>query len=1562
MISDSGRDVAGASQSASDRPQEDMFPLSYAQQRLWFLDQLDTQGNTYVLAVLTRLKGASYPHAVEAAIGLLVQRHEVLRTSFRIIDGTPKQVIDHRRRTILEHRSLVDLVKKVPLESALSAAVQEELDQPFNLSTGPVFRATYFDCGSLESAILLSMHHIVADGWSLAILQREFGEFLAAFVTGREVQLPELPIQYADFAVWQRSQDDSQAEALSWWLKQLDGSPAAIALRTDHPKPAIRSFDGRSQVFTVSPQVLKGLRSLAASERATIFMVLLAAFNSLLFRYTDQPDLVVGVPASGRTRPETEHLIGFFVNMLPLRLRLAGDPTFAELVRQAREVVSRALSNQDVPFERIVEQLGIARSLSSFPLFEVTLSYQGSGHTYVGGTPAQERNLGPDLHYSSLPFEPEAARFDLDMAIFEASEELLCSITYATELFDEATVSGMVRHFLRLLEVVSVDPERRLSELDLMSEEEWSKVVVEWNDSSVEFPVDRSVVDLFEEQVDRSPGAVAVACDGEELSYSELNERANRLAHRLIELGVGPEVLVGVCLSRSVEMLVSVLAVLKAGGAYVPLDPDYPAERLAFMVSDASPHVVLTQLRHERLLAGATSVVCVDGTDVVAGWAVSNPERAVDPENLAYVIYTSGSTGRPKGVAGTNLGAMKYVSWITDRFEIDSDDVVAQLSPLGADISLWEIMAPLIRGGRVLLPTRGPAEDPAYVGELLASCGVTIMHLVPSLLRPILPFLSETRGQSNLKAILCSGEPLTASEVLACHEKFPDISILNIYGVTECAIDSTECVANPFSEASTVPAGRPIANTQIYVLDRFFEPVPVGVVGEIFIGGLGVARGYWRRPGLTAERFVPDPFGELGGRLYRTGDLGYWCADGSLQFLGRIDHQVKIRGHRVECGEVESVLAEIPGVVEVAVLATGDPPDSRLVAYLSWEFEPMSVSQLWEAARRHLPDYMIPSSFVAVDSLPLLPNGKLDRNALPPADAQPHIDAQYVAPRTSTEAELARIWADVLGIDSVGVYDNYFDLGGDSILSIRVTSEARASGIWISPVLVFEHQTISELAEFVEDVPAGAAEQGAIVGRVPLGPVQSMFFATDSEFVDDYDLTLSLSSEPKLDVNSLRIALRSVVAQHDMLRARYWSNLGEWIQDLAAPDAVSDGIEVVRVGAENPSGRHGPSTTTRGLSPYTLTHTPRLRCTWYDAGDEPGKLVFTCHHLAIDALSWAVVVEDFARVYCQHVARRPLVMRPKSTSYHEWSTALTQSFVYDELEDEREFWLAQLRAKDWHLPVDYPAGDTSHGSTDIVRDSIGREATSALVSGLPRNHQAVIQDALLAALVRTISEWSGHLSTTIDVETHGRHEFSSGIDLSRTVGWFTTYFPISVELTAGGDEADDLEVVRRKMQQVPNAGVGYGLLFGRTDVNGASIGGRARGGISLNYLGRPTTTIASSSPFLRTDIEDQLSSLSADPRRQRAHLLEIDAVVANQQLVLQWTYSSSVHYKTTIERLVRRMVQHLEEFAARYLSSRATPVASDYPSARLSQSQLDAIVERLGTSQSTPPALDDGRR
>ena len=1072
------------------------IPASFAQQRMWFQDQLGGKSATSNnIPVTIKINGSLQVSILEKSIREIIQRHESLRTTIKTIN---KQLIQVISENVSFSLPLIDLRSLTPIERERKAQklILEEACKPFDLTGNLFLRVKLLRLDETEHLMLITMHHITADAWSIGVFFRELNLLYQAFAKEKSVSskdethkpLAKLPIQYADFAVWQRQyiQGKILEQELSYWKQQLQGAPSLLQIATDRTRPPSHSFNGRTQGLVLPKNLTELLKTLSQQTGATLFMTLLAALKTLLYRYTNQEDILVGSPMANRHQPEVEGLIGCFINTIVLRTNLSGNPTFRELLNRVREVSLGAFAHQNLPFEKLVDELQLPRNLSHPPLFQVMFVFQNA-------TSSRSVEL-PDLKMDYSIVDNHTAQFDITIHLVEEEFGLVGRLEYNTDLFDDSTITRTIEHFQRLLVGIVADPDRRLSELPLLSLEEQCCLLQYWNQTETEYSQNACIQELFEKQVEKTPDVIAVKFQNKQLTYRELNRRVNRLAHYLQKLGVQPEVMVGICVERSLEMVIGILGILKAGGAYVPLDPAYPQERLAATLTNAQVSVLLTQedLRSRANLPDLKSpVVCLDADwDLIKLESEENLPKRSTPENLAYIIYTSGSTGKPKGVMIQNQSLVNYTEAAIAGYGISNSDRILQFASISFDAAAEEIFPCLTQGATLILRTK---EAISSIPEFLKFCHeqqITVLDLPTAFWHQLVTELSATNSNLNLpdsvRLVILGGEKALPERLKTWQKLIPEgVRLVNSYGPTEATIVTTTCDLSEFPLSDNIgkelPIGKPIPNAKTYILDPYLNLTPVGIPGELYIGGVGVARGYLNRPKLTDAAFIQDPFSKKpGARLYKTGDLVRYRTDGNIEFLGRIDNQVKIRGFRIELGEIETLLAQHPQVQTSVVIDREDRPgEKRLVAYLVTVPNPkitnpkgINISELRRFIEQKLPKYMVPEVFVILENLPLNTNGKVDRRALPVPDTnRPELEETFVSPRSSIEQILAEIFSQILEVDQVGIHDDFFELGGNSLLLTQLTSQVLKTFIVDLTVMdLFEAPNIEALAQRIEKI------------------------------------------------------------------------------------------------------------------------------------------------------------------------------------------------------------------------------------------------------------------------------------------------------------------------------------------------------------------------------------------------------------------------------------------------------------------------------------------------------------
>jgi amino acid adenylation domain-containing protein len=1378
-----------------DRP----LPLSFAQERLWFLDRLEGGSAAYNLPAALRLTGALDAAALERALGEIVRRHEALRTVFREVDGDAVQVIVPFTGFALPIDDLSGL-PETACQTEVRRRAREDAARPFDLAEGPLFRAALLRLSDEEHVLLMCIHHIVFDGWSSGVLLRELSALYAAYREGSDSPLAEPPVQYADYAVWQREQLRGEVldHQIGYWKERLAGAPALLELPADHPRPARQDFAGASLKVELDEALTAALKTLSQRHGATLFMTLLAGWAAVLARLSGQDEVVVGTPSANRGRAEIEGLIGFFVNTLPLRVDLSGAPTVAEALGRVKARALEAQQNQDIPFEQVVEVVQPARSLAHTPLFQVMFAWQNVPRENLE-LPGLE--LGP-LHPAGSSSQV-SAKFDLSLALWEDGGRIEGRAEYATALFERETVERWLGYLGRVLEGMVADELGSVERLELLPDAERRRVVEEFNDMRVGIPREALVHEQFEAQVERTPGAAALVFEDETLSYAELNARANRLAHHLRALGVGPDARVGICTERGFGIVVGVLGVLKTGGAYLPLDPAYPAERLRYMLEDGAPAVLLTEPALRPLFADATLPVVELGAPGAA-WdegPASNPERCgLTPEHLAYVIYTSGSTGRPKGVRVPHASVGATLAVAGDAFGFGAGDRVPSLASFAFDIWLFETLLPLLGGGSVRLVPRERVPDVPRLMEDLAWC--TTVHAVPALMRRIVEEVRATPEGvlGTLRRAFVGGDAVAPDLLEEMRIAFPAAEIHVLYGPTEAAII---CAAHRLGgeAAARQMVGRPLGNAALYVVEPGGTVAPVGVPGELCLGGASVVRDYLGRPGLTAERFVPDPFSaQPGARLYRTGDRVRWVADGSLEFLGRTDHQVKVRGFRIEPGEIEARLAEHPGVREAVVLVREDTPgEKRLVAYVAGD-ETAGADVLRAHLSERLPEYMVPAAYVRLEALPLNPNGKVDRKALPAPEGDAFPARGYEAPSGRVEEAVAVIWAELLGVERVGRRDHFFEVGGHSLLAVRVVSRVRqVLGVETSPRDVFERPVLADFAGGLQT--AARAEAAAIervdrTGNIPLSFAQQRlwFLEQFGNLGSAYHIPMRLRLRGELDRDALVRSLDRVVARHEALRTSFPTVDGEPVQHIAP--AEESGFRLVE--HDFRASRDAEEELRRIMSdeasaPFDLAQGPLVRGRLVRMAADDNVLLLTMHHIVSDGWSTGVLFRELGTLYAAFTRGEPDPLPPLPVQYADyavWHRGWVEGPV---LEAQAEYWTGTLAGAPelLELPADRPRPANQDFTGALLKVELD-EALTAALKALSQRHGTTLFMTLLAGWAAVLARLSGQDDVVIGTPSANRGRS----EIEGLIGFFVNTLALRVDLSGGPTVAGLLDRVR----------------------------------------------------------------------------------------------------------------------------------------------------------------------
>ncbi len=1510
----------------------DVYPLSPVQEGMLYHSIRGPRSGAFIEQYCMTLVGRLDAPAFRSAWDDAVATHPVLRTAF-LWDGLdePLQVVKTEGSpawTVEDWSSLPADTREVRWSEFLRADRTRGLDP----AQAPVMRMALVRVAADRWRFVWTFHHLLTDGWSTPRIIRDVLAAYSARVSGEEPALSP-PAPYRDYIAWLQNRDPAPGKA--FWTGLLDDFDEPTPLGVD--RGGMPRGQGHDRlVHVLSEEATVALLETARRLRVTLNTLIQGAWALLLHRYGGSKDIVYGATHAGRPTdlPGVEDMVGLFINTVPVRVRIDADATLSSWLRDLQARLTAVRDHTDTPLVDIQRASGVPQGDPLFESIVVFENYPDAG------------SAGPDLPDLELVDERYIEQSNSPLALLVVPEdELRLILVYDTQRFDDDVMAGIGEHLETLLAAMSADPEAPVGTLSPVSAAERSRLLDDWSHAADLASVPRSVLDLFDERVHRAPDAVAAIHDGTSISYAELRDRAEHVARALVQAGVEPRDPVGLCTHRSIDMVVGLMGILKAGGAYVPLDPAYPADRLSYIATDAGVSVVVTTRAAEaHVPPSATGMLVLD--ELPVDEPVADPLPEPDPEALAYVIHTSGSTGTPKGVGVThaNLAASNQARFAAYREPVGRFLV---MSSFAFDSSVAGIFWTLTSGGALVLPPNRQEQDLEGLADLIRTTGATHTLLLPSLYGLLLEH-APAEALGSLEVVIVAGEACPRDVVGRHHRVLPAAALYNEYGPTEATVWSTVHRVGPEDTGRAVPIGRPIPGARVYVLDLEGRLVPAGVPGELIVGGPGVVAGYLNRPDDTKERFVPPFAPEVEGpRLYRTGDQVRFRADGVLEFLGRVDQQLKIRGYRLEPGEVEAWLTRYPGVGEAAVLPrpTEGGGGLRLFAYLAHDAE-TDVADVRAWLRERLPEYMVPAVFISVEALPRLPNGKLDARALPVDGPRAVGTPTDYEPRSDVEQTLTRIWCDVLGLDSVGLHEHFLEVGGDSILSIQMISKARQAGLGIGAEALFNHPTIAELARVVETETTEDVDQGPVTGPLPLSPIQEWFFDVHRAAPDHWNRSHRLEAPPDVDVAALRSAVAALLEHHDALRTRFRSTADGWLADVMAP-----GIEVplreLDVSGLSPDQQERAleSAVERAQASFALSEPPLFRGVLvHFGGGRASQLVLVAHHLIVDAVSWPILIEDLATAYRSLREGDAVVLPPRTGAFGTWTRHLLELGERGPVRAEAPYWKAQLPVGP-RFPVDQEPSSpsTEEWATTITR-SLDSVTTRALLVGAHAAYNTRINDLLLTALAQSMAPWTGSPTLELEVEGHGRGPLDGGgPDVTRTVGWFTAAYALRLSLPEGPDPGSHVKAIKEQLRGVPNGGVGYGILRRYTDALGTAP---RDADLLFNYLGSTDHGRVDAAPFRMTA---DANAGARSPASERPHRIEINAVVVDGCLRVSWTYDRRAYAPETMESRADAYSEALEALVEHCASPDAggfTP--SDFPDAGLDQDELDRFVEGLG--------------
>jgi amino acid adenylation domain-containing protein/non-ribosomal peptide synthase protein (TIGR01720 family) len=1526
-----------------------VLPLSLSQKQFWYREKLSPGNTAYNIPLALSLLGNLDQIVLETCFRKIINRHEILRTTFALENGEPVQLVHDKKEFYLECQTLPLNLEKRPVEvSTIKEILERESRQPFDLISGPLMRVKLYQISSQEHILLINLHHIISDGWSLGIFIQELTRLYA---TGGKINLPELPIQYGDYAQWEESylQTDKIQEQLTYWQDKLTLPLPILDLPLDKNRPILQTFNGAMLRQPLPGEVISSLEILAAKEGVTFFMLTLAVYQVLLFRYSRQTDIIVGSPCANRTRSEVQNLIGCFINTLPIVCSLEGEISFRQILQQISITSVEAFANQDVPLELIIDQLIIKRDPSHSQVFQTLFALQNApiGTIEMAGITVQPIHL-----------DNGGAKFDISLMLEPDFEHgWTAALEYNTDLFTAETAQEILTRYQQLLVAVVDNLDTRIDALPWLSKQERKELLTLGSTEQTAEKIEPiSLIDIFTQTVNNYKNKVAVIDSSQKITYQELDHISNQLAASLIQKGVGRETRVGIFQERNVELIASILAVLKAGATYVPLDPQYPGERLNFIARDSGIELVLTtELLQSKIPVGIPEVLLVESGKFTEKLEQLNLPAKIFPQQAAYIIYTSGSTGQPKGCVVTHQNVVRLMRNTQKWFEFNEKDVWTMFHSFAFDFSVWEIWGALLYGGKLVIVPYFESRSPQAFRELLLAHEVTILNQTPSAFRQLIRADEEfSHPLNNLRAIIFGGEALELQSLRPWIERYGDSHprLVNMYGITETTVHVTyhQILAQDLLEQRPSVIGIPIPDLCLYILNDSFEPVPYGVPGEIYVGGMGVSRGYLNLRSLTAQRFIPDPISQKpGARLYRTGDLARKLRNGDIEYLGRCDFQVKIRGFRIELGEIEAALIKLPQVSEAVVTVHSfTEEEQRLVAYIvvsSVGNKGITTSELRAELKQKLPDYMIPAAFVFLDTMPLTSQGKINRSALPAPDwNQSATKKDFTPPETDAEKILCHAWQQTLGVDNIGIEDNFFDLGGDSILALRMVTQMRNQGWIVTPKQIFQEQTVKKLALVAQKQTSlqtlTVFENHIARNEVPLSPIQQWFFDLTLSNPNHWNQSLLLQVHPSLEPKEVLAAMKVVCAHHDSFRLRFEKQAKGWRQFYASES--QDGFsweEKVDLDFKTEVEQNVIISQVRERveKSLDLTHGPLCRLVWFNLGEGiPPQLLIVIHHLIIDGVSWRILLQDLVEVISG------AEISPTTGSWQNWCQFLQDSVKLQNIQDERQFWQSTLAKETAKLPLDFSEGVKSNLECHVktVSCQLTAQETQILLTTANKSYRTNPQELLLAALGKTLANVTQSSDVRIMLEGHGREELSSGLDITRTLGWFTTLYPFTLKLPETDCQSEIIKSVKEQLRAVPQKGFSYGILRYYNQETKTSLTTTVE--VSFNYLGQVRNEGGNKHQLF--SLLNSQGSPARDPQGVRPHLIDINAIVLEGKLQVDWLYSSNLHRTTTIEQWVSHFKKNLLEILELCLDlsvSEYTP--TDFPLIKIPQSKLDIL-------------------
>ncbi len=1404
--------------------QADYYELSSSQKRIYVLNQIEKDDTSYNIPMVTIIEGPLDRNRFEAAFKMIIERHEILRTTFELVSGEPIQKV---------HDNIDFKVDYMETSESEFPEMAKNYIKVFDLVKPPLFRVGLARLEEEKHAMIMDMHHIVSDGSSMIVLMKEFINLY------EQQKLPELKIQYKDFAAWQNKllKTEHLKKQESYWVNLLGGEIPVLNLPADFPRPPIQSFEGDRKFFTVGRELTDKLNRLAAETNSTLFMVLMAAFNTLLYRYTGQNDILVGSPTSGRNHAYAEDLIGVFINTLVMRNYPKGDKTFIEFLREVKENSLKAFLNQEFPFEELVDKLQVKRDLSRNPLFDVMFILQFMDN------PEMKVN---QLTYKPFQIENKTSKFDILLQAVQVSDGIKFELEYSTKLFRKESINRLTVHFINILQAISENPDVKLGNIQILNQDEIKKALVDFNNTYYEFSREKLLHSYLEEQAEANPNNTALIFNDIVMSYGELNKKSNQLAVKLRSKGITPDSIVGIMLERSFEMVIGIYAILKAGGAYMPISPEYPEDRITFMLKDSGASVLLVNGEVKKELEFDGEVIDLSNGDLYSGSDL-NLVPVNNSKNIAYVIYTSGSTGNPKGVMIEHYSVINRILWMQKMYPIDEKDVILQKTPYTFDVSVWELFWWQFVGAKLNLLIPGGEKDPSAIVEAVGKNKVTTMHFVPSMLNTFLEYIDNIDDLSPISAlrqVFASGEALNLHQVKTFNRIFNKkfgTKLHNLYGPTEATVDVSYFDCSTAEDIDIVPIGKPIDNIALYIVDENYNLQPVGVPGELCIAGDGLARGYLNRTDLTHEKFVKNPFAGVEynnvkcERIYRTGDLARWMTDGNIEYLGRLDHQVKIRGFRIELGEIEARLLSYPLINEVVVVAREDSRGGKyLCGYYTASME-VPLKELREHLLGSLPEYMVPNYLIQLDVMPLSANGKINRKNLPEPAIQIDRTEDYVPPQDKVGMVLASVWEEVLGINNVGIRNNFFSLGGDSIKAIQVITRLHKHKLKLQVKDIFQYQTIEELSKCVTSLDKKSNNE-EVIGKIVITPMQNWLLDRGFKFMHHYNLAFMLYRKERFNDDIVRRVFSKIIEHHDALRIVFN------IEDLKIEEEnkpFTPGmlqLSIFNLTDEADYKEEMLLEANRLQAGIDLKNGPLIKLGLFKTNDGDHLLIIV-HQLVIDHVSWRIIFEDFTSGYLQASNNQEIILQDKTDSFKKWSHEIYKYSNSEAIKNETAYWKRIEKTAVPEVPKDCNTGDNLLKDSKSIKFSLSEEDTQYFLKHVNQFDTNDINPVLLTALGNSFEEALDVEKVLINLGGHGREEIIEGLDISRTVGRFTSMYPFILDVSGKSSLESSLSKVKSDLGEVPNKGIGYGILK-YISQNKSEYDFKLKPEISLNYMGQ----------------------------------------------------------------------------------------------------------------------------